>query len=276
MPTPHIHRRIIIAGNWKMNQSPGEAVAYFHDLHEAMQATVGNNRAQPWVKRVIFPVAYCLQPHVFEAAASCHTALGAQNVHWEDKGAFTGELSAVGLRHVGAHWCLIGHSERRQFFGETDQTAAKRLATALRHKLHVIYCIGEMLPEREAGKTNEVLAHQLAAAADVLKSVDHTHVNDPADETKPTVAIAYEPVWAIGTGKTATPVQAEEAHSFIREELGRLGLTALAAQMPLLYGGSVTPDNARALMSQPNVDGVLVGGASLKADGFLKIIQSVQ
>mgnify|MGYP001580527550 CR=1 FL=1 len=263
-----------------MHFSPGEAVAYFGDLGTRLagSAVIAHER------RVIFPVAYCLTPHVAEAAARPRVELGAQNIHWEEKGAFTGELSGVGLRDLGVRWCLIGHSERRQYFSETDETAAKRLSKALSLGFNVIYCIGEKLEEREAGQTEIVLARQLKPFCQALTTWAQSNgtaascLNSLEDPTAPTLAIAYEPVWAIGTGRTATTEQAEQAHRFIRAELDKMleGSPVAGAEelMPLLYGGSVTADNASALMAQSNVDGVLVGGASLKPEAFATILAS--
>lgn len=257
-------RSRVLAGNWKMNMSPGEAIAYFADLSHHLGP---QGASDPDVLRVIFPVAYCLGQHVQEAAAQAHIQLGAQNVHWEEKGAFTGELSCVGLKHVGIQWVLIGHSERRQYFGETNETAQRRLSTALSQGMNVIFCIGETLAQREAGKTEEVLAEQLVGFLQCLKTA-------MPHQPMQTISLAYEPVWAIGTGKTATTSQAQEAHAFIRKEISKVLGEQVASTLPLLYGGSVTPENARELLNLPDVDGVLVGGASLKPEGFAKILKS--
>jgi triosephosphate isomerase len=280
MPTPHLHRRNVLAGNWKMHFSPGEAVAYFSDLGDRL----AHRAPVPSERRVIFPVAYCLTPPVAKAAARPHIELGGQNIHWEEKGAFTGELSGIGLRDLGVRWCLIAHSERRQYFAETDETAAKRLSRALTLGFNIIYCIGERLEEREAGQTELVLARQLKPFAHALTTWAQNNGDNAAllnsidDPTAPTLSIAYEPVWAIGTGKTATTEQAEQAHRFIRKELDTLlekgPLKGAADSLPLLYGGSVTAENCSALMAQPNVDGVLVGGASLKPEVFATILAS--
>ena len=260
-------RPVIFAGNWKMNLSPGEAIAYFGEMPEYLRAALPSHH-----KRVIFPVAYCLGSHVQQAANPFHFELGAQNIHYEEKGAFTGELSGVGLKHLGIHWALIGHSERRQYFGETDETAGRRLGRALALGFNVIYCIGEKLEDREAGRTESVLARQLGAFEAILKTAEGTAALANPDQI---VALAYEPVWAIGTGRTATAAQAQQAHAFIRQFLQpRLGST-VSEKTPVLYGGSVTPENAKELLGQPDVDGVLVGGASLKPDGFVKILHSL-
>jgi triosephosphate isomerase len=260
-------RARILAGNWKMNLGPTEAVDYFAALAKNLG---GNTTRAPGVRRVIFPPAYALGEDVQRAAATCDVKLGAQNVHWEEKGAFTGELAAPVLKRLGLEWVLVAHSERRQFFGETDQTAAKRFHRAATSGLNVMYCIGETLAQREAGQTHHVLQTQLGPFLDVLRELlDRPNAGWPDTQMW---CLAYEPVWAIGTGKTATNAEAEDAHKFIRQLIwDRLGM-AVAQKMPILYGGSVTPDNVSGLMSQPNIDGALVGGASLKPDGFAKIL----
>ena len=180
---------------------------------------------------------------------------GAQNCFSEDKGAFTGENSPAQIKELGAGWCLVGHSERRHLFGETDEAIAKKIQRFQQLSLTPLFCVGELLNDREAGKTLEILKTQLANGLSL------------ADKAKPLV-IAYEPVWAIGTGKVAGPDQVREAHAFLREEVSRLGFPASVA---LLYGGSVKPENAKSLISIPNVDGFLVGGASLEVESFLAI-----
>ncbi len=266
MTTP---RARILAGNWKMNLTPNEAVEYFGALGKSLQ---GHAR-KPSVFRVIFPPAYDLGAEVQRAATACDVELGAQNVHWEDKGAFTAEISPTALLAMGIPWALVGHSERRQFFAETDQTAASRFKRAANAGLNVMYCIGERLQEREAGQTQAVLHRQLLPFLEVLKEL----LAKPGDAwpTKLMWCLAYEPVWAIGTGKTATNAEAEEAHRYIRQVIwDQLGMD-VAQKISILYGGSVTPENVSGLMQQPNVDGVLVGGASLKPEGFARILASV-
>lgn len=188
---------------------------------------------------------------------SSNVSLSAQDVFYEDKGAYTGEVSPLMLTDIGCKYVIIGHSERRQYFNETDEILNKKIQASLRHGLKVIFCIGESLAEREAGKTFDVLKSELVNG---LKDI-------PCDD----LVVAYEPIWAIGTGKTATPEQAEEAHQFIRSELKAL-YGSKADSIRILYGGSVTPDNINSLMACPNVDGGLVGGASLKPDSFAKIV----
>ena len=188
--------------------------------------------------------------------------LAAQNLYWEEKGAFTGEVSPSMLKEVGCHYVIIGHSERRQFFGETDETVNRRIKAALGLGLKVIFCTGETLKEREEGKTFSVVDRQVEGG---LRGLGENEVKD--------IVIAYEPIWAIGTGKTATPEQAEEVHRFIRERLERAYSREIAQGIRIQYGGSVTPENIKALMDQKNIDGALVGGASLKAETFSKIVR---
>lgn len=256
----------IVAGNWKMNFGPAEACTFFESLVEQLKA--GPKAAS--AERVIFPVAYALSSEIQWVAAKANVKLGAQNVHWADSGAFTGELSAKALKSIGVEWALIGHSERRQFFGETNESAKQRLEHALKTGLRVIFCIGETLAEREAGQTEKVLAAQLESYIHALAKF--VAEKQPQDFLPRHAAIAYEPVWAIGTGKTATTEQAQAAHAFIRGELKSKIGGHFAEQACILYGGSVTPDNAAILMKAPDIDGVLVGGASLKPDGFAKIL----
>lgn len=256
-------RTRVLAGNWKMNFGPAEALAYFAELEKQLaspQAPASN------VRRVIFAPAYALGSEIQKAAARTRVDLGAQNVHWEEKGAFTGELSGAALESIGIGWALIAHSERRQIFGETDETAAKRLKRALSLGLDIIYCVGETLYEREAGRTETVLARQIDAFLAVL------HGAVPTGSA--VVCVAYEPVWAIGTGKTATPGQAQEAHAFLRKKAAASLGAGEAERLPLLYGGSVTAENAAALLAESDIDGVLVGGASLKPDQFARILET--
>lgn len=248
----------IIAGNWKMNSCPTDAIDYFKQISSF---TSGRNQNQ---KHVIFPPTYCLINEVKNAAQSAGFELGAQNIHWEDKGAFTGENSAVVLKSLHINWTLIAHSERRQYFGETDKTAATRLRAAIKAGMNIIYCMGETLSERDSGKMFEVLKKQTIAACNILKEN-----KIPSNQI---FSIAYEPVWAIGTGKTATTAQAVEAHSFIRKTVSENIDSDFSHSLSILYGGSVTPENSKDLLSQKEINGVLVGGASLKPEVFSKII----
>jgi triosephosphate isomerase len=247
-------RKALIAANWKMFKTPAEAKAF---VDAFLPLVAGHTRDEI----AIFPSPVLL-PGVIEAFKGSNVAVGAQNIHFAEEGAFTGETSVGQLKAVGGTHTLIGHSERRQYFAETDEIVNKKLHTALKHGLVPVVCIGEVLSEREAGKTAEVLVRQTVGA---LAGIT-------AEAAKP-IVIAYEPVWAIGTGKTATPEMAEEAHAIIRAEVARLLGAEVAANIRILYGGSVKPDNATSLLGQPDIDGALVGGASLKPDSFIGIVK---
>ncbi|HEX3879305.1 MAG TPA: triose-phosphate isomerase [Bryobacteraceae bacterium] len=246
-------RKPVMAGNWKMYKTPAETTAFFEKfLPLVAQAS--------HCEIVICPPYTDLQAAV---AASKQSAvqIGAQNVAWAKEGAFTGEISGAMISQTGATHTLVGHSERRQYFGETDETVLKRTRAALEAGLTPIVCVGERLEEREGGRTESVLANQCACGIAELAEAEFAKI-----------VIAYEPVWAIGTGKTATPEIAADAHRCIRRQiLHRFGKDA-AATVRILYGGSVKPDNARSLMAQPEIDGVLVGGASLDASSFASIV----
>ena len=253
-------RRKLIAGNWKMNLTANDARAMIADLRkqiDPLAALLAKDR-----DLLIAPAAVVI-PAVAQALAGCSIALGAQNIHWEDSGAFTGEISAPMLKPFGVTHVIIGHSERRHVFFETDQFVNKKMASALKHRLIPIMCIGETLQEREAGKTLEVVMRQTETGLSRISAAAGA-----------TVVIAYEPVWAIGTGKTATPEQAQLVHGSLREFLGDLWGTAAAAETRILFGGSVTPDNIDSLMAKPDIDGALVGGASLKADSCAKLFRA--
>ena len=243
-------RRPIIAGNWKMNNTASEGVALVKAI-------------APLVKEANCDVVVCVPaidiPAVSEALKGTNIALGAENVHFAQKGAYTGEISAPMLKEYGVEYVIIGHSERRQYFAETDETVNKRTLTALAHGLTPIVCVGELLEERETGKTEEVLYKQLK---DGLKDVE--------DLTK--LVIAYEPVWAIGTGKTATAEQADETIGYIRKTLGELFCPKCAEKVRIQYGGSMNAGNCKELMAMPQIDGGLIGGASLKAPDFATIV----
>jgi triosephosphate isomerase len=253
-------RGLLIAGNWKMNHGLKDTHAFFGSLPPLSSL--------PGLKVAVFPPFLSLS-RALELAPAYGVAVGAQNVHWDLKGAFTGEISGPMLEEIGVSWALVGHSERRQHFGETDATAHKRTASLLTQDFHVILCIGETRAEREAGRTNEVLISQLRGAFGAPESAATL-----ASHLGGKLVIAYEPVWAIGTGLTATPVQAEEAHLQIRSELAARFTPAVAQKAQLLYGGSVTPENVDALLACPNIDGALVGGASLKPEGFAALVEA--
>ena len=248
-------RKLIIAGNWKLNKTSHEAIELVTLLKRELSDIIS-------VDIVVCPPATALSD-VHDVLTDSNIALGAQNIYWEDSGAFTGEISAPFLKDIGVQFVIIGHSERRQYFGETDETVNKRLAAALKHGLTPIVCVGEILKEREEGRTFEVLEKQCRGGLEGLESKEVEKI-----------IFAYEPVWAIGTGKTATPAQAQEAHKFIRALLADLYDKDTAQTVRIQYGGSVKPENSAHLMSQPDIDGALVGGASLKAETFSEIIKN--
>lgn len=243
-------RKAIIAGNWKMNNTASEGVALVKAI-------------APLVTEATCDVVVCVPaidiPAVSEALKGTNIRLGAENVHFAEKGAYTGEISAAMLKEYGVEYVIIGHSERRQYFGETDETVNKRTLTALNAGLTPIVCVGETLEERETGKTEAVLHRQLEEG---LKGVE--------DITK--LVVAYEPVWAIGTGKTATAAQANETIGYIRKTLGKLFCEKCAAKVRIQYGGSMNAGNCKELMAQEEIDGGLIGGASLKAPDFSAIV----
>lgn len=243
-----------MAGNWKMNKTTGEAINLVRELKAAISGVKG-------VEVAVAPPFTALYAVCKELEGSS-IRLAAQNLYWEEKGAFTGEVSPLMLKEVGCHYVIIGHSERRQFFGETDETANRRIKAALAQGLKVIFCIGETLKEREEGKTFSVIERQVEGG---LKNL--------SDKEMKNIVIAYEPIWAIGTGKTATPGQAEEVHRFIRGKIEKLYSQEVSEEIRIQYGGSVTPENIKGLMEQANIDGALVGGASLKAESFSKIVR---
>lgn len=246
-------RKPLVAANWKMNKAIRETLDFIHSFLQLVEDS-GD------VDIVIAPPFTSLAD-AFRLLRATNIKLSAQDVFYEEKGAFTGEISPVMLIDAGCSFVIIGHSERRQYFGETDEIANRKIDAARRNGLEVILCVGESLVEREDNKTFEVLDRQLR---DSLK-----------DTAIDGITIAYEPIWAIGTGKTATPEQANEAHTFIRGWVKRK-YGESADKMRNLYGGSVTPDNIESLMAEPEVDGALVGGASLKPDNFAKIVKSAK
>lgn len=248
-------RKMIIAGNWKMNTTVEESLK--------LVGAIKKENGDTFKVEVIVAPPFTAIKHVFDAVGQTSIQVAGQNVFWEESGAFTGEVSAKMLKDAGCKWAIVGHSERRQYFGETDETVCKRLKAALISGLKVIMCVGETLEQREAQKTFDVLDTQVAGG---LKGVEKSELSK--------IAVAYEPVWAIGTGKTATSDQADEAHAQIRRKLAALYDDEAAQAMRILYGGSVKPDNAKELLSRQNVDGALVGGASLKAGDFAAIISA--
>ena len=247
-------RKALIAANWKMYKTPAEAKAF---VDVFLPLVAGHTRDEI----ALFPSVTSLA-NVVAGVAGSNVAAGLQNMHFAEEGAYTGETSAAMLMAVGATHTLIGHSERRQYFAETDEIVNKKLHTALKHGIIPVVCIGEVLAEREAGLTASVLLTQLKGALHgVSAAAAHTLV------------IAYEPVWAIGTGKTATPEMAVEAHMIIRAELANILGSHVAKATRILYGGSVKPDNATALLGEEEIDGALVGGASLKPESFAAIVK---
>ena len=245
-----IMRTKIVAGNWKMNKTASEAAALVEEI-KALTADAAN------VEVVVCPPFTDLK----DAAAACagsHVKLGAQNIHWEASGAYTGEISAAMLKDLGVTHVIIGHSERRQYFGETDATVNLRTKAALDAGLVPLVCVGETLDERDGGKMEEVVVRQVnlgLAGLDIGK-----------------VVIAYEPVWAIGTGRTASPTQAQEVHALIRRTLAEMAGGDVANSVRIQYGGSMKPENAKELMGQPDIDGGLIGGAALTANSFAAIV----
>lgn len=242
----------VIAGNWKMHNGPKETRAFFAGL--SLPEGAGAQEI------LIFPPTVSLAAALAAPERDPRIQLGVQNIHWEDKGAFTGEVSAGMAAEAGAAFALIGHSERRHVFGETDADVALKVLAARRHSLVPLVCVGETLEERRAGRVDEVILRQLDAALDALEQSDGRFL------------LAYEPVWAIGTGETATPSDASSAHGTLRARLDDRVGPARSTRVPILYGGSVKPDNAAELMASPNVDGVLVGGASLDPASFSALV----
>ncbi len=247
-------RKKLMAANWKMYKSPLEA----RDFVRAFAPLVGGHTRD----EIVLCAPFVCIPATLEAARGSNAWVGAQDVFWEKEGAYTGEVSAAMLLASGCTHVIIGHSERRQYFGETDDTVNRKLKAALQAGLIPIVCVGELLQEREAGLTEQVLRRQCTTAFRGISG-----------EEAGTVTVAYEPVWAIGTGKTATPQIASDAHMVVRGEAAKALGKDVASEMRILYGGSVKPENAKALMSQPEIDGALVGGASLDPKSFAAIVK---
>ena len=247
-------RKLFIAGNWKMNNTIGDAL----ELVNGLRREIGDVQE---VDMAVCPVATCLA-EVADTVSDSNIKVGAQNIYWEDAGAFTGEISAPIVKEAGAVYVILGHSERRQFFGDTNETVNKKIKAALSHDLLPIVCIGESLDEREAGKTMDVIKEQCDGSLAGLTA-----------EEMEKITLAYEPIWAIGTGKTATSGQAQEVHAFIRGWLKEKFGEDTASVVRIQYGGSVKAENTVELLSQPDIDGALVGGASLKVDSFSGIVK---
>ena len=247
-------RKTFVAGNWKMNTTEREAVE--------LARAIADGASEDGVDLAICP-PFVYLAGVARALDGSAVALGAQNMHFEPKGAFTGEINAAMLKDVGCRYVILGHSERRHVFGEPDGLISAKVKAAIAAGLDPILCVGETLAEREADRTLSVVERQVRAGLSAVTG-----------EVLKRVTMAYEPVWAIGTGRNATPAQAQEVHAEIRDLLGRLYGSEVASVVRIQYGGSVKPDNAREILSQPDVDGALVGGASLKADSFLAIARA--
>ncbi|MFZ4855325.1 MAG: triose-phosphate isomerase [Desulfuromonadaceae bacterium] len=246
-------RKPVIAGNWKLFKTIAESVALVTEL----KPLVADNQS---VEIVVAPVFTSLS-RVSDAIKGSNINMASQNCYWEEEGAFTGEVAPKLLKDAGCSHAIIGHSERRQYFGETDLTVNKKTRAVLEAGLTAIVCVGESLAERESDRTFNVIEAQITGGLDGL-----------AEEAFAHIVIAYEPVWAIGTGKTASDDQAQEVHAFIRQLIARLFSQPVADAVRILYGGSVKPDNVKGLMTQPDIDGALVGGASLKAESFAAIV----
>ena len=247
-------RKTIIAGNWKMNKTIAESLSLVKELKK-IAADVKD-------REIVVCPAFTALGAVAAELKSSNIKVGAQNMHFEKNGAFTGEVSALMLRDISVEYVILGHSERRHIFGEKDEVINQKVKAALLNGLKPIFCVGETLSEREAGKTNDIIGNQ------ILKGL-----KDASKKDIKNVVIAYEPVWAIGTGKNATPEQAEEAHVFIRKVLSKVFDNKTANSASILYGGSVKPDNIKGIIAKENIDGVLVGGASLDAKSFYQIIK---
>ena len=252
-------RRPIIAGNWKMNMTPSESAAFI----EALSPLIAEAGDAEIVVAPPFPALYAVALLTKGGAVSRPIRLAAQNLHWEEKGAYTGEVSAEMLVDIGCDYAIVAHSERRQYFGETNEIAALKIKAALRCGIAPIYCVGETLEQREAGQVEAVLKAQLRGGLDGMTA-----------EQARSATVAYEPVWAIGTGKTASEAQAQEAHALIRAELAEMFDDKTAQTVRIQYGGSMKPMNAAGLLAQPDIDGGLIGGASLDADSFARIVMA--
>ncbi|WP_211232808.1 triose-phosphate isomerase [Desulfatirhabdium butyrativorans] len=250
-----MERRPLVAANWKMYKTVAEAVDTAHRMCQRIAADA--------VAEVMVAPTFVSLAGVGDAIRGSNIVLGAQNMHWEKEGAFTGEVSAAMLQSVGCRYVILGHSERRQFFGETDQSIHRKIVSAFQAGLVPVFCIGETEAERDSPQTFAVLERQLGGGLGQLN-----------DEEIQSLVIAYEPVWAIGTGKTASNDQIQEVHAFLRRYLADQYNNALAKSIRILYGGSVKPGNATQILALPDVDGALVGGASLDAESFARIVES--
>lgn len=242
----------IIAGNWKMNMSIKDGVEFIKTIKSSVDGTD---------VEVLICAPYTMLKDLVEEAKGTNIKIGAENMHYEESGAFTGEISPLMLKEIGVNYVIIGHSERRQYFNETDETVNKKLKKAIEHNIKPIVCVGESLDQREAGETKKVCEVQIKGAFEGIS----------ADDAKD-IVIAYEPIWAIGTGKTATSKEANEVIMFIREVIKELYNDEVSEKVRIQYGGSVKPNNVEEIMNESDIDGALVGGASLKADSFVELV----
>ena len=252
-----MERKTIIAGNWKMNYTSSQTKSLVAEFIDKVFDITD-------IELIICPVFTALHAAV-EVSVNSKVSIGAQNVHWERNGAFTGEISAEMLKEISVEYVIIGHSERRQYFGETDQTTNQRLQAAINAELKPIFCVGETLEQRQDGQTETVISKQIKIGLDGIS----------ANQLEK-ITIAYEPVWAIGTGMTATPEQAQDVHEFIRKLIRNTFGGKVADRVRIQYGGSVKPNNIRELMSKPDIDGALVGGASLKVEDFSLLVHNAR
>lgn len=250
-------RKPIIAGNWKMYKTVGEALELVNGLKNELKGETG-------VEVVVCPPFTAISK-VAEALKGTNIAYGAQDIYWEEEGAYTGEIAPKMLTDLGCSFCIIGHSERRSYFGETNETVNKKVKAALKHALTPIMCVGERLEERDSGKTFEVVKNHVEGGLAGLSKEDAAKI-----------VIAYEPVWAIGTGRNAAPEQAQEVHKFIRDLLKKVFGEDVSSRVRIQYGGSVKPDNTKGIMAGGDVDGALVGGASLKVRDFAEIVRKAK
>ena len=263
-------RRRLLAGNWKMNKAIADVPAFL----EAFAKEAGLNRGQQLAKTdVMFAVPYTLLQSTAALFSPWKIQIAAQNVHYAASGAFTGEVSAAMLKEINVTATLIGHSERRQYFGETDESVAKKIQTCLQQKVTAVVCVGETKQEREGGVTTQVVGRQLDAALEAAISVSGTGLGA---ENHTQIIVAYEPVWAIGTGLSASSAQAQEVHAMIRNRIRQRCGDTTANTVRILYGGSATPANIGELLSQPDIDGGLVGGASLKPADFAAMVRTAE
>ncbi len=251
-------RKKIVAGNWKMNNAKAESKALVNDIKESIKGLELKNT------RVIIAPTFVFLQRTAKKVKKSAIEVAAQNMHQAESGAYTGEISASMLKSIGVNLVILGHSERREYFGETDELLAQKVDAALKHELEIIFCFGEVLEDRKSGNHFKVVEKQIKKALFHLNSDDWKHI-----------VLAYEPVWAIGTGETASADQAQEMHAFIRELVAERYLSDVAEEVSILYGGSVKPANAQEIFSKEDVDGGLIGGAALNADDFTAIIKAI-